>query len=105
MGDRVDFQRLHPRRKTSMNLNCVKFFAYALILGLSLGISRLPAQAQGHVVGNVFIPDSSVELPGDVGVRSHTNHLLLINPRGGLGPGGGITPPQIRTFYNMASAR
>jgi kumamolisin len=54
--------------------------------------------------GDVLIPESSVEGPSDRGVRAHTNHLIkTAQPEGGLGPGGGMTPAQLRSFYNMPS--
>jgi len=81
----------------------MQLFSSALVLGLSLGATQITAQAQGYNVGNIHVPDSSVENPGDIGVRSHTNHLILIQPAGGLGPGGGITPAQMRQVYNLAS--
>lgn len=53
---------------------------------------------------DILIPDSSVEGPSDVGQRAHTNHLIkTAAPEGGLGPNGGMTPAQIRSFYNMPS--
>jgi kumamolisin len=53
---------------------------------------------------DVLIPDSSVEGPFDSGLRAHTNHLIkTAQPEGGLGPGGGMSPAQIRSFYNMPS--
>ncbi len=75
----------------------------ALALGLSVGVSRLPAQAQGRVYGDIYVPDSSVERPRDIGSRFHTNHLIMVQPRGGLGPSGGMTPAQIRSFYSIPS--
>jgi len=59
--------------------------------------------AQQTVFNRVYIPDSSIEKPGDVGVVAHTNHQILVNPQGGLGVSGGMTPAQIKSFYNMPS--
>lgn len=76
-----------------------------LLLACATGWSLVPlrAQAEGQFHGKVFIPDTSIEQPGDIGVRSHTNHKILMEPAGGNGPGGGMTPAQIRSFYGMPS--
>ena len=53
---------------------------------------------------DVLIPDSSVEGPSEIGLRAHTNHVIkTVPPEGGLGPNGGMTPAQLRSFYNMPS--
>ena len=53
---------------------------------------------------DVMIPETSLESPEDIGVRAHTNHMLKLgHPEGGLGPGGGMSPAQIRSFYGMGS--
>jgi kumamolisin len=60
------------------------------------------AHADEH---SILVPDSTVESPDDVGLRAHTNHLIRIGePQGGLGPGGGMTPAQLRAFYGLASS-
>ncbi len=52
------------------------FFAAALTVVLVL-TGLAPAQIK-PVSGKVFTPDSSIERPGDIGVRAHTNiHLFL----------------------------
>lgn len=75
--------------------------AAALLLGLS--VPSWAQEGQGKIVGKVLIPDTSLERPEDIGVRSHTNHMILLSPDGGLGPGGGMTPNQLRSFYGVAS--
>src|SRR5260221_10409309 len=54
------------------------------------------ARAQG-----VIVPSTSFEFPGDPGERMHTNHLLYVLPAGGLGPSGGMSPDQVRSFYHL----
>ncbi len=71
-------------------------------------MSPSPVYSQGGPGSRVIVPDSSIEQPWDVGHRAHTNHLIYNhvrfgNPQGGLGPGGGMTPAQIRSFYNLPS--
>jgi subtilase family serine protease len=58
-------------------------------------------QAQGEWHGNLYIPESTIERPQDVGVNAHTNHVLMDVPMDGLGPAQGMTPGQIRSFYGM----
>ena len=54
---------------------------------------------------SVLVPDSAIEVAGDVGHRAHTNHLIMNGePAGGLGPGGGLTPAQLRSFYGLGAA-
>ena len=65
---------------------------------------NMDVNAQQANNGDILIPDSSVERPSDRGLRAHTNHLIkTVQPQGGLGPGGGMTPAQIRSFYGMPS--
>src|SRR5215470_14774396 len=67
---------------------------------LSFSIPQVKSQQKGDE--SVLVPDSSNEDVSDVGVRAHTNHLIKLGrPEGGLGPGGGMTPDQIRAFYGM----
>lgn len=73
----------------------------ALLAGLLLPAVSRPAFAQGK--SEFHVPDTSVEAPEDRGERAHTNHRILLNPDGGLGPNGGMTPAQVRSFYNMPS--
>ncbi len=78
----------------------------ALLLGVAV-----PALAQeerpGRHEGNVFIPGTSIEHSEDVGLRAHTNHKIFVGPsnrvgnEGGLGPGGGMRPDQLRQFYGV----
>ncbi len=82
---------------------------FLALLPLLSWMSASSAGAQAPVVhGNVLVPESSVPLAADRGLNAHTNHLILLRqnpgtPFGGLGPGGGMTPGQIRSFYNQPS--
>jgi len=77
------------------------FKATALLL--LLGALVLPAQAQERRRGVVHVPDSSIEDHTDAGERAHTNHRQLIGSDDGLGPAGGMTPAQMRSFYSLPS--
>src|SRR5437868_4489975 len=75
----------------------------ALLLGaatLAAGLLR-PAAVQGNPPSWVVVPGTSVEQPGDRSIQAHTNHVILAAPAGGLGPGGGMTPDQLRAFYGV----
>lgn len=80
----------------------------ALLVPVFMALHASSACAQS-APARVIVPDTSVEHPEDIGVRSHTNHLILASPGwgslpdGGNGPGGGMTPAQIRSFYNLPS--
>lgn len=74
----------------------------AMVLGLGLSLAPLAGQEAAPVIhGDILIPDTSLEARQDIGVRSHTNHLVLLRPAGGLGPGGGMSPTQLRDFYGL----
>src|SRR5258708_6859875 len=68
----------------------------------SLGISQ---SEDGESQSAILIPASSMELPGDVGHRAHTNHLIKFdhNARHGGAPSG-ETPASLRSVYNLPSS-
>ena len=74
--------------------------ATALLSSLALTAQ----EGRSRIEGKVLIPDTSIEQPEDIGVRAHTNHKILIEPAGGLGPAGGMSPNQLRAFYGVPSA-
>ncbi|MBI3858392.1 MAG: S53 family peptidase [Planctomycetes bacterium] len=77
-------------------------FAFALTLIFAAPPSPLKAQEQGRP--EILVPDSTLEDASDVGHRAHTNHRVVARPEGGLGPKGGMTPAQLRSFYGLASS-
>ena len=90
-----------------MTRRTTRIIASATLLTTTL---MLGAHAQGVRIGNRLIPASSIELPNDIGVRAHTHIQILVGPSagkigffGGLGPAGGMTPAQLRSFYNLPS--
>jgi kumamolisin len=70
----------------------------------NLGISQ-NENGQSHAA--VLIPASTMELPEDVGLRAHTNHLIRFDARperpGASGPSG-ETPVSLRAVYNLPSS-
>ncbi len=61
----------------------------AVLLAAANGYAQVPPGA-----GQVSTPESSVERPGDTGVRAHTNTQIFIPNQGANGaqapPGGGV---------------
>src|SRR5260370_16221261 len=88
-----------------MELTAIKSRALcASLIGGSLALSVGHVKSQGRGQGSIHVPDSTIEDPSDRGLRAHTNHLIRIGePEGGLGPGGGMTPAQLRSFYGLGS--
>lgn len=78
---------------------------FALTTGLAFCLApSLPAQEDGsHLKGHIFFPGTGIDHPVDRGVRAHTNHKIFVEPSSGLGPSGGMTPAQLRSFYGVAS--
>lgn len=68
------------------------------------GIVVAPAQAQRPRIGggaaNFIIPESSIERPSDIGVRAHTNHIVLAGRSRDVGPTG-LTPTQVAGAYSV----
>lgn len=52
---------------------------------------------------NYTIPASSQELPGDVGYRAHTNHLIANTTSRATGPTG-LSPSQVRSAYGVPAS-
>jgi subtilase family serine protease len=75
-----------------------------LVLALLVGAPVVAAPDHGHDGGGAIVPDSSLESPFDIGVSSHTNHLIRINPALGSGPSGTVLPSDLRTYYKMPSS-
>src|SRR6266704_1582479 len=91
--------------KRNMKYSAIKSLGIcaALLIG-SLALSVGHVKSQGRGQGSIHVPDSTIEDPSDRGLRAHTNHLIKIGePEGGLGPGGGMTPAQLRSFYGLGA--
>lgn len=78
---------------------------WILLCGLvALMVSgAIPVNAQEHQKGMVVWPDSSVEREEDIGIRAHTNHLILLDPKSGGGTPAGLTPVIIRGAYGFST--
>ncbi len=72
------------------------------VLFVSATLVVAQGQAPQHAV--VLVPDSTLEHPEDIGIRAHTNHVILVRPNlTGIAPAG-ETPQSIRPVYNLPSA-
>ncbi len=77
--------------------------AGAVSLSILTGAKFVMAQGQGRVI----VPDSSIEQPQDVGIRAHTNHLLLVpasSPSPAASTPSGYSPSTIRSAYSLPSS-
>jgi subtilase family serine protease len=82
-----------------------KQMTLTLVAAISVvGSTTLTSNAQGVWRGAVYIPESTIERPQDIGVAAHTNHMINAMPMDGLGPEQGMTPAQMRSFYNMPAS-
>lgn len=67
---------------------------------LSAALTGSPAYAR--LMWGPNMPDTGYEYPRR-GVCAHTNHIVMFGPvRSGLGPGGGMTPAQMSSFYGLS---
>jgi subtilase family serine protease len=79
----------------------MKAFALRLLSAAStvLCATALLAQGSSPQGATVVVPNSSVEQPQDIGLRAHTNHLILVSPElTGTSPGG-ETPGSLACVY------
>ena len=79
-----------------------------VVMCLLVSVSFLQAQGQSSKHGTVVVPNSSVEHPGDVGVRAHTNFLIFVpaakggrqpQPYAGSATPTGETPGSLSCLY------
>jgi kumamolisin len=71
--------------------------AVLLLAGSSLTLAQRQEQ------GTVIVPDSTLEYASDIGVRAHTNHLILAKPgTTGTSPSGEI-PQSLACVYSTSS--
>src|SRR5262245_53979498 len=86
--------------KTAFGRNFLRISLF--VIGVVTAISWVAAEAQApqasptaQEAADVHVPDSSIEHPGDEGVRAHTNHVIINRGRRG-GPavdnGNGLPP-------------
>lgn len=85
--------------------------AVVLSLGFTATLSAQGDQRNGESQvkdRSVEVPESSVELPGDVGIRAHTNHLIVLRPerlqQAARGIPVGETPGSLACLYELPGA-
>jgi len=75
----------------------------ALLLCFSAVSIGAWAQGEAFQHGRVFVPDSTIEHPEDVGRRAHTNHVIMVRPDlSGTKPGG-ETPGSLGCVYQITT--
>ncbi len=72
---------------------------------VTVGVAATLLIAQGPPAhhGSVLIPATSLERLEDIGIRAHTNHLILFNPEFVGAAPAGETPQSIRPVYSIPS--
>ncbi len=81
----------------------IRCLAGSLVAGVFLTGSSILGQGPGTGQGTIIVPESSIERPDDLGVRAHTNHLIIVRPtRGGGGGGGGTAISSVETPGSLA---
>ena len=77
----------------------------SLMFSLAVPNLSISQSEDGESQSAILIPASSIELPGDVGHRAHTNHLIKFdhNARHGGAPSG-ETPASLGVVYNLPSS-
>jgi subtilase family serine protease len=74
-----------------------------LVLIISPGGRLAAGPAEGSSHAAVIIPDTTIEHPENIGLRAHTNHLVVYRPEfTGTAPAG-ETPQSIRAVYKLPS--
>ncbi|MBI1755694.1 MAG: S53 family peptidase [Fimbriimonas ginsengisoli] len=85
----------------------VSTFALAGYGGMVRGEAGRTISLAAAQRGRVFVPDTSVDRPGEAGLSMHTNHLIRANRDGAPVPAvtpSGFSPSQIRTAYGVPSS-
>lgn len=75
-----------------------------LLSALSLGVTATPllaqnAQAAQNSHASIVVPDSTVEHGEDIGIRAHTNHLIMVRPDASPQASSGPTGNTPATMY------
>ncbi len=87
-----------------MRLKSALCVAVSFVVTLSLPTIGISQSENGRSHAAVLIPATSIELPEDVGVRAHTNHLIRFEGKpGGGGSPSGESPQSLRPVYNLPS--
>jgi len=107
MGKKVGLSR-HERggtlEKNWKGLSWAGLIALALVgcSGNGAGVD-MAGRAVGAQQADVIVPESSQEMPEDIGYRAHTNHLISTLPTRATGPSG-LSPAQVKAAYNVPAS-
>jgi len=86
-----------------MRIKAVVSLLVSFLLTLAVPTQSVSQTETGHSRTTVLIPETSIELPEDIGVRAHTNHLIRVNGRPNTAPSG-ETPASLRAVYNLPAS-
>ena len=76
----------------------------SFVLALGANTPLLLAQGQSEAHRRVIVPDSSVEHPGEAGIKAHTNHLILVSTDAShqlISQPTGETPSSLACVYDL----
>lgn len=89
-----------------MRIKAVVCLLVSLIFALAAPNLSMSQSESGHSHAAVLVPPTTIELPEDIGLRAHTNHLILLDRRPGKNSGSpsGETPSSLHSVYNLPSS-
>lgn len=88
-----------------MRFKAVLSITISMLLVLCLPVTGISQSGNGRSRSAVLIPATSIEFPEDVGIRAHTNHLIVFDGKpGGGGSASGETPASLRLVYSLPSS-
>ncbi len=87
-----------------MRVKAVVSIFVCLLFALAVPNVGISQSENGRSHAAILVPESTIELPGDVGLRAHTNHLIRVERNvGGASSPTGETPASLRLVYKLPS--
>ena len=88
-----------------MRLKAVVSIVVSVVFALAVPNLGMSQSENGQSHAAVLIPATTIEHPEDVGLRAHTNHMILFEGKpGGGGSPSGETPSSLRSVYKIGSS-
>ena len=89
----------------SWRVGCLSAVLVAVGCGGNSPVSNLnpsssPVQFSAQA-GQIYIPDTSIALKEDIGLRSHTNHIIFFPEAKSFAGPSGLSPAQLRSAYGV----
>src|SRR6266567_505039 len=95
----VKQKQISRRSVTMKKWALIPLLAVFVLVGASLTFTQTRSSQHGVVV----VPYSTQEMPWDVGIRAHTNHLIMVRPDLGGSSPSGETPGSLSCVYQTVS--